>query len=514
MDKPSIPYEPRFHGVLLHPSALPNANICGGFGKEARKWLKLLASNGISVWQVLPLSPADQTGSPYSSPSSFALNPWFLDVEDLVADGFLSPTILDELTQGEEYCNSVDFDLANLRSEKLGQALREKWTSLRESLHKEFKNWVSKQFWLEDHALFMELKRQNSGLPWWEWPQSFASHNKKELNKLKHKYKDKLLEHFLLQWHLERQWLKIKTLAKDSGVLLFGDLPFYVSRDSADVWANRSLFSVLSDGSLYKQSGVPPDYFSETGQLWGTPVYRWKMHKKTHFNWWRKRVLRQWAQFDLLRIDHFRALKGFWAVPGNHNTAQDGYWFPSPGLKLLKSLFLDNNFKLPLVAEDLGIITQDVELLRDFFDLPGMKILQFAFDGNSGNPYLPENINRYRSVVYTGTHDNPTTLSWWSSAGDDVKNSVSNYLQSDIASPPWKLIEVGLRTKACLFIAPIQDLLSLDDKARFNIPGTISGNWKWRLNKFDEELFTALKDYGDLGRNCDRQFENVYSLLN
>ncbi len=501
--------KPRFSGVLLHPSSLPGGDVCGTFGEPSRKWIKLLSNNGIRVWQFLPLSPTDSFGSPYSSPSSFAFNPWFIDANDLVQDGFLNSESIDDFPKDSciSQKKTINFDLANSRSEAIGKALRINWKMQSEKNHIEFARWSSKQFWLEDHALFMEIRRQNNKLPWWEWPLPFSEHNVYELKIWMKKHEEKLLEHKLLQWHLDRQWSQLRHEANEKGILLFGDLPFYVSRDSSDVWANRSLFSVSSNGSLLNQSGVPPDYFSDTGQLWGTPVYRWEKHKKTQFRWWRKRFRRQWSQVDLLRLDHFRALIAYWSVPGQDKTAEKGYWLPSPGLELLTCLKNDFGKNLPLVAEDLGVITPKVNLLREYFQFPGMKILQFAFDGNLENPYLPENINGYKWIVYTGTHDNSTTNGWWGNSNIDVRNRVLDRYCGDALEPSWRLIEIGLRTETILFISPLQDILSLDDKARLNCPGTIENNWSWRLNSFDSFLYDSMKRYGKLslffGRNND-----------
>ncbi len=504
----------RSSGVLLHPSSLPNSPICGGFGAPARQWLKLLAENKIGVWQFLPLAPTDSTGSPYSSPSGFSYNPWFLDVNDLVNEEFLPISVLDEVQEIKNIENSrVDFKLANLWSERLGVLLRESWESQENNRHVQFQSWCTKQFWLEDHALFMEMRRQNNNLPWWEWNLPFAQNNTKEIKQWSVKYQNNLLEQKLLQWHLDRQWQLLKQLAKDLGVVLFGDLPFYVSRDSVDVWSNRSLFSVLTNGALKIQSGVPPDYFSSTGQLWGTPVYRWKKHQVTKYQWWRSRFHRHLNQVDLLRVDHFRAFDSFWAVPGHKTTAEDGYWSPSPGLKLLNLLEKDLGGKLPLVAEDLGVITDSVERLRDYFSLPGMKILQFAFDGSSENPYLPENISGNEWIVYTGTHDNSTATGWWNEIDDDVKKRVLERVNSADDFLPWNFIKMGLETDARLFICPLQDLLGLDNKARLNRPGTIENNWDWRMKPFDKSLSDALNEYSQLAINSKRSFEDAIKLI-
>ncbi len=514
MPHPS-PQLDRAIGILLHPSALPCSPVCGTFGAPSREWIKALAVNEIGVWQFLPLAPCDSTGSPYSSPSSFAFNPCFLDANDLVEEGFLDPSAIDELPGFNQLSvSSVDFHLAEHRAERLGQLLREAWTRQGAERHRNFKIWCAKQFWLEEHVSFMELRRQFQELPWWEWPEAFAIHNPFALYCWRRKYQKNLLEHRLMQWHLDRQWQSIKKLARSLGVLLFGDLPFYVSRNSADVWSMRSLFSVLPEGELDHQSGVPPDYFSATGQLWGTPVYRWDRHLVTHFYWWRRRFARHLQQVDLLRLDHFRAFEAYWSVPGNKKTAQEGVWKPSPGVDLLRSLRNDCGGVLPLVAEDLGVITPEVERLRDEFGLPGMKILQFGFDGDCNNPYLPENIQGSSWVVYTGTHDNPTSLGWWNLLDLEAKERINQRAKRSDDTPGWKLIEMALQTEAKLVVAPIQDLLSLGNEARFNTPGTVEKNWCWRLIGLDRDLQIALKNYGERGSFWGRSLEGAKDLFN
>ncbi len=501
-------------GVLLHPTALPGNSVCGNFGSAARTWLKLLARNGIGVWQLLPLAPTDSTGSPYSSPSSFALNPWFLDVNDLVDEGVLpSQALLEVPVSGRENLSSVDFKLADLRSEWIGHSLRENWACQSSQLHDSFDLWCNQQFWLEDYVLFVELRRQHQNLPWWKWPEQLAVHNQSTLTEWTANHQNALLEHRLLQWHLDRQWQALRGLSRELGIIIFGDLPFYVSKDSADVWSNRELFSIQPSGVLDIQSGVPPDYFSTTGQLWGTPVYRWKYHQETKFEWWRSRIARQWELFDLLRLDHFRALDSYWAVSGNKETAQEGDWKPSPGEDLLKLLRKDCEGNLPLVAEDLGLITPEVHALREKFCLPGMKILQFAFDGDPENPYLPENIIGPNWVVYTGTHDNPTTLGWWEALDVETKESVLEKFNDYAHSPVWKLIDIGLATEAFLVIAPVQDLLCLNDYARFNTPGTVGNNWVWRLSDFDSCLDSVLRRYGERGRFWGRTSDLSFGLI-
>ena len=335
-------------------------------------------------------------------------------------------------------------------------------------------------------------------LPWWEWPVEFKQKKIELLKSWLDKRKKEILKIKLIQWHLDKQWKDIKEFAKSKDITLIGDLPFYVSRDSADVWSNKSLFSISKNGDLIFQSGVPPDYFSSTGQLWGTPTYYWTNHKRTNFDWWIKRFKRQFELVDILRLDHFRALAGYWRVDGNAKTAINGKWIDSPGRELLNALKKDLKFDyLPIIAEDLGVITKDVELLREEYGLAGMKILQFAFDGNEMNPYLPDNILNDNWVVYTGTHDNATSTSWWNCLDLHIKNHLKeNYNFSD--DPAWNLIEIGMQTKANLFISPIQDILSLDDSSRLNTPGTITNNWRWKINIPLDKIDSKLKRYSDL----------------
>lgn len=484
-------------GVLLHPTALPGSPTCGGLGASARQWIQALARHGIAVWQVLPLAPPDGTGSPYSSPSSFALNPWLLDATDLVDEGFLSRADDAALPGAGIVQPKLDFQLAQERAVGLARGLQRCWSQQDPARHRAFQIWRNDQArWLEDHAAFMVLREQHNHQPWWQWSSGLARHDPDALQAWKRDHQDALLEQELLQWHLDRQWQRLRRLGAELGVEILGDLPFYVARDSADVWSHRTLFSIAADGCLREQSGVPPDYFSATGQLWGTPVYSWGRHRRTGFRWWRDRLKRQWALVDQLRLDHFRALASYWSVPGRDDTAMQGRWRRSPGAELLALLRRDAGGRLPLVAEDLGVITPDVERLRDRFHLPGMKVLQFAFDGNSNNPYFPANIQGSQWVVYPGTHDNPTSLGWWQQLDEGSRQRFAACLDAPVEAPGWQLLELGMASTAQLVIAPLQDLLHLDDAARFNTPGTVGGNWDWRLVSLDEAVDGALLGYG------------------
>ena len=491
-------------GILVHPSSLPGGSYCGTFGEGAKDWIKKLCKYKINHWQFLPLTPTDSTGSPYSSPSSFALNPWFLDVNKLIEENFIISLNMRDLQSINQNEDHFDFDYANNLSKKLGEYLLFDWESQSEMRKTDFYLWNKKNTWVEDYSIFMVIREKFNMLPWWEWPLEFKQKENEFIKTWIKDKKNEILKTKLIQWHLDKQWKEIKVFAKTNGITLIGDLPFYVSRDSVDVWSNKSLFSISQNGDLLYQSGVPPDYFSSTGQLWGTPTYYWAKHKSTAFRWWRKRFKRQFELVDILRLDHFRALAGYWRVDGNAQNAINGSWINSPGKELLNILKKDlKSDYLPIIAEDLGVITKDVEILRDNYELPGMKILQFAFDGNDNNPYLPKNIEKENWVVYTGTHDNATSTSWWDCLDITIKNHIKDkYKYSN--DPSWNLIEIGMSTKANLFISPIQDILSLDDSSRLNTPGTITNNWRWKLNQTLDEIDMNLKKYSDLGNNYGR----------
>ena len=460
-------------GVLLHVTALPGPQQSGSFGQEACDWIDLLSRHGVGVWQVLPLAPPDATGSPYSSPSGSALNPQLLDRARLDAEG---------------------------------------WSESNPDQRQAFERWRQRQHhWLQDHCRFVVLKRLHGGQPWWLWPADLAQRRVQALQQLDRQQAGALRDEALLQWHLQRQWQALRRHAQQAGVQIVGDLPFYVAHDSADVWSRPALFAIRPSGRLLQQSGVPPDYFSATGQLWGTPVYRWSRHWLSGFGWWIRRLLRQLELFDLLRLDHFRALQAFWSVPGDAPTAENGHWRLSPGWPLLGLLWLAclrrgllRGGRLPLIAEDLGVVTPGVEWLRDGFALPGMKILQFAFDGDAANPYLPVNFKGRRWVVYTGTHDNATTLGWWWQLDQESRQRVEQTLGAAVQAPGWQLAELALNSRADLAVVPLQDLLELGDEARFNTPGTASGNWSWRLQQPIASLEGPLKGYGEMAARGQR----------
>lgn len=508
----SGPVPPRQCGVLLHPTSLPAASGCGTLGAAARDWVALLGREGVGVWQLLPVAPPDGTGSPYSSPSGSALNPWLLDADDLVDGGFLTATQRQELPAAST-SDRLEPQQASRRAEALGAALAQTWPAQSPEQQAEFSRWCRSQApWLQDHCLFMALRRRHGGQPWWQWPPALAKRQRQGLDQARQELAPILLQESLLQWQLQLQWQRLKNGAQQQGVRLVGDLPFYVAHDSVDVWCHPSLFVLAPDGTLAAQSGVPPDYFSATGQLWGTPVYRWRSHALQGFRWWLNRLQRQLELFDLLRLDHFRALESYWSVPGDDLTAENGHWVPSPGVWLLRLLrwrcrrrhLLQSDGRLPLIAEDLGVITNEVEQLRDRFELPGMKILQFAFDGKEDNGYLPANYKGDRWVVYTGTHDNATTIGWWQALEEHQRRQVGELLGAMVEAPGWQLAELALASSAELVVVPLQDLMGLDDRARFNTPGTASGNWSWRLQEPIASLEGHLHGYGAMAARYGR----------
>ena len=501
----------RHSGLLFHPTALPGTPGSGSFGAAARAWIDLLSQQGVSVWQVLPLAPTDSTGSPYSSPSGSALNPWLIDADDLLAAGLITAQDHQDLPGG--CADRLDPPLATARAEALKAALISHWSAQGPDQQGAFRLWRRQQrCWLYSHCLFMVLRRLQGGRPWWEWPAPLAQRHRPALRQLVRAERQALLGEALLQWQLELQWQQLRQRARQRGVRLLGDLPFYVAHDSVDVWQEPDLFSLGAEGQLLSQSGVPPDYFSATGQLWGTPVYRWSRHWLGGFSWWLDRLERQLELFDLLRLDHFRALEAFWNVPGGEQTAQNGSWVAAPGDVLLELLrcrcrrrgWLLADDHLPLIAEDLGVITPAVEALRDQFALPGMKVLQFAFDGSGDNPYLPANFGGSRWVVYTGTHDNATSRGWWDSLDQEARSRVETAMAKPVQSPSWQLLQLALASTAELAVVPIQDLLELGDEARFNTPGTIGGNWSWRLQLPIVELAAVVHAYGAMAAGYGR----------
>jgi 4-alpha-glucanotransferase len=490
---------PRSSGVLLHPTALPGPHGIGSMGAEARTFIDFLATAGQSVWQILPLGPTGLGDSPYNALSTFAGNPLLIDLPTLVDQGDLDPADL----EGAPFpTGSVDFLVAHrFKEERLARAAENFPVRAAAARHAAFAGFCLDQSgWLDDYALFATLRRHFSGRSWQHWPAPLRQREPTALAEWRDRLAAAIAAEQYRQFIFHEQWHALKSYANQQGVSLFGDLPIFVAFDSADVWAHQQLFRLDPQGHPEVVAGVPPDYFSATGQHWGNPLYRWEIHQASGFAWWLKRIHHELQRADLVRIDHFRGFQACWAIPAGETTAINGRWEDAPGRALFTALRAVIPAP-PIVAEDLGVITPEVEALRCEFGFPGMKILQFAFDSGPENPYLPHN---YESdcVVYTGTHDNATTLGWWNGLDAGQRVRVGAYLGRSHPDIPRELIRLAMASIARLCIIPCQDLLGLDDSARFNRPGHAHGNWRWRLEHgqltptLARDLRTLTETYG------------------
>lgn len=464
----------RTSGVLLPVSALPGKRERGDFD-SAYRFIDFLAAAGVGVWQVLPLGPTHSDNSPYLSLSAHAGNPSYVGIELLHAEGLLS-------SSGDvEAATEAQFRRACLR-----EAYDEFCSSNECEIHKAYEHFQEKSdYWLTDFAVFSAIRAHQNNSPWTEWSIPLRDKDAETLTRITAKLADEIELEKFIQFLFFRQWRAITEYARGKGIKLFGDMPLFVSHDSADVWAYREYFLLDERGAALFVAGVPPDYFSEFGQRWGNPLYNWKMLERDEFRWWIDRLRTQRELYDLIRIDHFRGLQAYWEIPADAPTAQAGVWKEAPGQALLSSAInaLDD---LELVAEDLGTITFEVTALRDQFDLPGMKVLHFAFESDEYNPHLPENTGE-NNVIYTGTHDNDTSLSWYQLLPLDKQQRVDGYLhrfagQLNVDEEmPWPLIECALASRAQLAVIPMQDLLGLGEGHRTNVPGTVEGNWSWHF---------------------------------
>jgi len=462
-----MPKRKRQVGVLLHISSLP----LGVMGQNAEKFVDFLSEIGATVWQTLPLNMPHGDGSPYQCLSAHAGNPAFISMRKLANEKLLSAEDL------ATYLNNQSLELKQKLIEKIFITLSKQPQSLN---YLAFRKFCRKHAsWLDDFALFLLLRKQFENTSWNMWPELYKKRDKKTLNQIKKLYKDEIGEIKFTQFLFFQQWAALKAYANQKGISMFGDIPIFVAYDSADVWANPESFKLDARGNMKVVAGVPPDYFSTTGQRWGNPHYNWKTMKADGFKWWLSRMDTQNSLFDMVRIDHFRGLQAAWEVPANEETAINGKWRLAPGAALLGAI--QKRFpKMRLVAEDLGIITPQVNALRARFTLPGMKILQFAFGGGDDNFYLPANIEE-ACVVYTGTHDNDTTLGWYNTLDAYTKQHLHTVLANASPNMPLDLVKLTLNTKADLAIIPMQDVLELDGAHRMNIPGTMGKNWTWQF---------------------------------
>ena len=481
---------PRNAGILLHPTSLPSPHGIGDLGPEAHAFLDFLAQAGMKIWQVLPLGPTGYGDSPYQCFSAFAGNPLLI----------YSPG-----PGGDFPAGTVDFERVIPHKQALLNASLDRFTP--DAAYRAFVE--RERDWLDDYSLFMALKQAHGGIAWTDWEPGAAHRDPAALARWRGELAGQIERIQRAQYFFYVQFTALKRAASARGIQLMGDLPIYVAHDSADVWANRSLFKLKPDGRLLTQAGVPPDYFSATGQLWGNPIYDWDALAKTNYEWWIRRMRAAFELYDLVRIDHFRGFEAFWEVPGDATTAINGRWTPGPGAALFEAIERALG-RLPIVAENLGLITPAVEELRERFGFPGMSILQFAFGGDGqAKEFKPHNFPRER-VVYTGTHDNDTTMGWWNTgAGDSTrsleevtreKTYAKRYLNTDGTEMHWVLIRTALASVANTVLIPMQDVLGLGNEARMNLPGRQSGNWGFRFSweQLTPAIITRLRELVDL----------------
>ncbi|WP_198321923.1 4-alpha-glucanotransferase [Methylococcus sp. BF19-07] len=465
-------FDRRRAGILLHISSLPGGPGNGDLGADAFRFVDFLAAAGVSVWQTLPINPTHEDGSPYQCTSVHAGNPLLIGLGWLIERGLLEA---DAIPAAE--------DAKTVRQQALErafEAFRRRGTA--DTLCSAFGDFVSaNDWWLADYALYAALKEVNGGLPWQAWPKALRDRKPDALASAGTLYADIIARVRFEQFVFFEQWQGLHEYARRLGVLLFGDMPIFVASDSAEVWAGREYFELDDDGEPRVVAGVPPDYFSTTGQRWGNPHYNWENMERSGFSWWLNRLRTQLNLYDLIRIDHFRGFEAYWEIPASSPTAMEGRWVKAPGEALLSRCIETFGETLPLVAEDLGIITAEVDALRRRFRIPGMRILQFAFEGGPRNPYLPHN-HALDSVVYTGTHDNDTTLSWFEGLSPDQQRYVYDYLGRSGLPMPAALVQAAMASVTRLAIVPMQDVLELGRGHRMNTPGTVGDNWSWRFD--------------------------------
>jgi len=485
----------RKSGILLHITSLPGEEGTGTMGKEAFAFVDFLVETGQKIWQILPLGPVGYGNSPYQCYSAFAGNPLLIDLEALIQENSLTRDELGTIPRWTK--KRADFD-------KVGKW---KYPLLRKA-YSRFKNVVFNDFqedyhrfldvhswWLDDYAFFMAAKNHFKNQVWTKWDKEIKFRNQDSIEKLKRDLSEEIDFHKFLQFIFFRQWHQLKEYATSKRIEIVGDVPLYVSTDSSDVWANTDIFILDKELQPTEVGGVPPDYFSETGQLWGNPVFDWSRLKERNYDWWIARMHFNLMMFDHVRIDHFRGLESYWSIPANEETAINGEWIPAHGHNLLSKLNGQLG-ELLFIAEDLGIITPEVDQLREDFNLPGMKVLQFAFTTDESNKDLPHNYSE-NFVVYTGTHDNDTTMGWLLNTKGEEKELFNNYIAETGKDALRKVIEMALASVAKMAILPMQDVLELGSEARMNTPGTASGNWHWRfywkeLKQYQKKFLSGL----------------------
>lgn len=483
----------RQSGILLHPTSLPGPHGIGDFGSSTFRFIDWLEQAGQHLWQVMPLGPTGFGDSPYSSPSAFAGNPllisldWFkhhglLGDQDLRSDGFPESTV--------DYGNVAPFKMDRLRA-----AFERLDAGDVPDVAEDFAAWLpSTDAWLPDFALFTALKIHFGGGWWLDWPEDLRNREPDAMDHWKQELAREVRFHSFVQYVFRKQWAKVRDYANGKGIQVIGDIPIFVALDSADVWSHRDQFQFGADGFPTFVTGVPPDYFSKTGQRWGNPTYDWVAMKANGYQWWVDRMRATQELVDIIRIDHFRGFTAAWHVPNADDTAANGHWELAPGGEVFAAVRRELG-AVPIIVEDLGLITPDVVSLRAVLGFPGMNVLHFAFDGDPENAYLPHNYQR-NSVVYTATHDNQTSIGWWSGLGEPERDEVRHYLGHAAEDIAWDLLRIAWASVSDVAIAPMQDVLRLGDEARMNTPATATGNWAWRLSgdQLDDGLADGLRD--------------------
>lgn len=486
-------FDKRIAGLLMHPTSLPGAFGIGDLGPQSYAFVDFLKLSGQHIWQTLPLGPTGTNNCPYQCFSSFAGQPLLISPELLVEDGLLKD---DDLTNVPAFpTDTVDYKAVTEYKTGLFHKAFDTFCTLEKEneLVSLFDTFCEETEWLNDYAMFMAIKTAKGGTNWLSWEKKYRKPTKTQKAAIARELEKEITYEKFIQWVFFRQWMKLKDYANENGILLVGDIPIFVSPDSADVWAEPKLFQLDKDGFPKVVAGVPPDYFSKTGQLWGNPLYDWKYHKKTGYTWWMNRIKAQLTLSDVVRIDHFRGLESYWEVPADAETALEGKWVKGPGAEFFQTICDTLGENLPIIAEDLGIITDEVRELRDQFGLPGMKILQFAFE-DEDSAYLPYN-QTFNCICYTGTHDNDTTVGWYRTASEKAKDKVRRYMNTDASAIHWDFIRTCFGTPARMAIVPVQDLFGQGSECRMNIPGVAEGNWAYRVKEgyFNENLAAHLR---------------------
>ncbi|MCI9384335.1 MAG: 4-alpha-glucanotransferase [Lachnospiraceae bacterium] len=475
----------RYSGILLHPTSFPSPYGIGDFGKGAYEFVDFLEASGQHLWQILPLVPITSYGnSPYQGYSVFAGEPLLISPELLKEKELLTEEDLKDIPSFD----ATRIDYEKVRAYKFG-LYKKAYEAFRHTADKNFLEEYNSfceanAFWLSDYCLFMAIREDQEEAPWTEWPEELRNLSAKDRPLWEKKLAKGIAYQQFLQYIFYIQWYDLKTYANEKNIAIIGDIPIFVSPDGADVWANRHLFQVNEDGYPDSVAGVPPDYFSATGQKWNNPLYDWDAHKKEGYQWWIARIRNQIDQVDYLRIDHFRGFEAYWEVDAKEETAINGTWKKGPGEALFRAVQKELGDDLPIFAEDLGLITPEVEHLRDTLGFPGMRILQFAFEGGEST-FLPHQLNTRNCICYTGTHDNDTSTGWYQNTSDYAKDKVRRYMNTDASSISWDFIRICLGTIARYAIFPLQDVLKLGSEARMNTPGVPLGNWEWRYRRED-----------------------------